>query len=207
MFGVAVLDLLAAPRDVGPLAERAPDRGVDVRRAAPTGGDAPAGSSLTLQKSVRFGSTISVRSESSACSALRARDDQVLAPLRDFGARRDQVERRRLADVDPRPVGPLELQRQIQRLLLHVDRRQRRHQVPVGALARSPRPARRAPGPGCRRFAVAALDLDLRPRRVDLEVAQQRLREDRLQRRRQRRVEAGEHAVGGRPLRRSSRTL
>ena len=50
---------------------------------------------------------------------LRLRDDQVLAPLRHFGPRGHEVERRRLPDVHAGAVGPLELEREVERPLLH----------------------------------------------------------------------------------------
>ena len=111
---------------------------------------------------------------------LGLRDDQALAPLRDFRARRHQVERRRLADVDTRLVVPLELLRQIQRPLLDRDRGPRQHQVPVGALRigrqRQPELLQADVGDPL----VTLRRRDLRSHRIDLEIAQQRLRDDRL---------------------------
>ena len=72
----------------------------------------------------------------------RARDDQVLLALRDLGARGDEIERRRLADVDARAVVALELEREIERPLLHVDERQRGDERPVAAFGVGARVAR-----------------------------------------------------------------
>jgi hypothetical protein len=56
---------------------------------------------------------MSTRNWSSAWR-LRLGHDQVLATLRDFGAGRHQVERRRLPDVHPRLVIAFELEREVQ---------------------------------------------------------------------------------------------
>jgi hypothetical protein len=130
----------------------------------------------------------------------RARDDQVLLTLCDLGACGNQVERWRLAHVDSRAVVALELLGEVQRSLLDVDRRQRRHQRPVAGFRVGSDLRAALPDLDVGNIAIAMLDLDLRPRGVGLEVAQQRLREDRLQRRGQRRREALERVVGGRAL-------
>ena len=79
---------------------------------------------------------ISRRSRSSASSAAVLRANQVLAPLRDFGFRLHEIERRDLAGVDADPVLPRELLRELERALLHGDVGERRLQRPVRLLDR-----------------------------------------------------------------------
>ena len=74
---------------------------------------------------------MSVRSDVLGLQRHRARDDQVLLTLRDLGARGDEIERRRLADIHARAVVAFELQREIERSLLHVDERERGDERPV----------------------------------------------------------------------------
>ena len=198
---IAVLDLLTRLRDVGALGERTAYRRVHVRRPGHyrlalrrIEPDAPVVGALRIDDQ-RAKKVLRLQRR-------RARDDQVLPPLRDFGACRHQVERRRLPDVDARAVGALELQGQIERALLHVHRRERRHQRPVTGLGvggdlRGALPSTWMSAMSRLRFSISTC---ARATSI-LKIAQQRLREDRLQRRGQRRREARERVVGGRPLR------
>ena len=83
----------------------------------------------------------------------RLRDDQRLTPLRHFGLRRHEIERRRLADVHPRAVVALELERQVERALLHRRRWRAPARGPSRRARRSPRPSSPAPAARCRRSA------------------------------------------------------
>ena len=148
---VADLDLLARLRDVGALAERAADGRVHVGRRADRrhdiGGLEPRGPEVGPLR-IEDARAQDVFGE----ERRRARDDQVLAALRDFRPRRDEVQRRRLPDVHARAVGAFELERQIERALLHVDRRPRRDEQPVRVLHVGRRCGRSAPaagGPRC----------------------------------------------------------
>ena len=90
--------------------------------AGPIGGTRSAVSSRTDQKS----GALRIDDENPQLilrlADLRLRDDQALAPLRDFGPRRHEIERRRLPDVNARPVVALQLLRQLERSLLDRDR-------------------------------------------------------------------------------------
>ena len=189
----------AAPARCG----RRRPRPAPVRSAAPR---RPA-RDATNQKSGRFGSRISSAQLVLRLAHQRLRDDQALAPLRDFRAGRHEIERRRLADVDARPVV----------------RARARATGRATAAAPTPRPA---PAPGSSRRAarwptascassceadvgdplVRSRRRDLRAERVDLEIAQQRLRHDRLQRRRHRRIEVRQRAARVRCAASSSRS-
>ena len=108
-------------------------------------------------------------------SRQRARDDQVLAPLRNFRACGDEVEGRRLPDVDPRAVRALQFQREIERALLHVHQCVRGDEQPVRPLGVGGRVHRLFQQPHVRDRLVADRDVDLRPREVDREIPPQRL--------------------------------
>ncbi len=124
--------------EIGALAERTADGRIDVRRRADDRHaigrlevDGPVVGALGIDDDRPQG-VLGLQRD-------RARDDQVLLTLRDFGARGDEIERRRLSDVHPRPVVALELERQIERSLLHVDQRAARRPVP-SSRARRRRP-------------------------------------------------------------------
>ena len=106
---------------VGPLGQRAPHGGVDVRRRPRRRNDVgrlePRGPEIRAVRVEHRRPQDVLGLERS-----RARDDQVLAPLRDFRPGGDEIERRRLADVDAGTVGSLELEREVERALLHADR-------------------------------------------------------------------------------------
>ena len=111
--GVVVLKLLARAHQVGPLLQSHADSGVDVRwrsnRWNEIGG-------LQTQRPVV--GTLGIDDQQAEVilrlSHQRLRDDQILATLGDFCLCRDEIERRRLADVDARPIVSLELERQIE---------------------------------------------------------------------------------------------
>ena len=110
---VVVLELLARAHQVGPLLQGHADRGVHVRRRSNRRNEIG-----RLQPHGPVVGTLRIDDQQSEIilrlSHQRLRDDQVLAALGDFRLCRDQIERRRLADVDTRPVVPLELERQIE---------------------------------------------------------------------------------------------
>ena len=107
--------------------------------------------------------------------------NQILAPLRDFGLRLDEIERRNLPGVDADLVLARELPRQIERSLLNGDVRERRLQRPVRLLDRGDGLHRRLAEPQIRALLVALRDDVLRAGRVDGAVLQQRLRKRELE--------------------------
>ena len=122
--------------EIGALAKRPPDGGVDVRRG--TDGRHAIG---RLEPHRPVVGALRIDDERAqlilGLQRGRARDDQVLLPLRDFRPRGDEIERRRLADVDARAVVALELEREVERALLHVDERERRDEQPSSARSAS----------------------------------------------------------------------
>ncbi len=129
---IADLDLGARTLEIGALAERAADGGIDVRRRPD---DRHAVGGLEPNEPVVGALGIDDERAERVLDLERHRpgDDQVLLTLRDLGPRGDEVERRRLADVHARPVVALELERQVERPLLDVDERQRGDESPVAA--------------------------------------------------------------------------
>ena len=116
------------------LGERAADGGVDVRRRAHGGREV---GRLEPKHPV----VVPLRIERQrpqqvfGLAGVGSRDDQVLPALRDFGLRRDEVERRRLTDVDACPVRALQLQREVERPL--AARRPARAPIRAASSARS----------------------------------------------------------------------
>ena len=107
---------------------------------------------------------------------LRLADDDRLLALGDFGFRLDDVDRRRGADLDARAGVAQRLLRQLERLLLHAQRRVRVGQVPVGVAHRAQRGGDGLPHLDVGDLAVLERWLDLLPDVVDAEPAHQRLR-------------------------------
>ncbi|MCX6551735.1 MAG: hypothetical protein NTY02_12160, partial [Acidobacteria bacterium] len=120
---------------------------------------------------------------------------EVLLPLSDLRPCRHEVERWRLADVHAGLVDALEVARQVEGALLHVDQRPGRDQVPVRLLHVGERPHHRLAEAGVGNLLVALAQNQLLATGVDSQVLQQRLEECRLEARRHRRVVVGEYAV------------
>ena len=101
--------------------------------------------------------------------------DERLPLLRGLRLRLDDVDRRHRADFDLRLVVPQQLFGQQQRLTRDVDRLHGEHVVPVRVAHVRDRVHRGLPKLDIGDVLVDARDEQLLPRRVDLEVAQQRL--------------------------------
>ena len=107
----------------------------------------------------------------------RLRLHQRQPPVGRFGLRRHDVDRRQRADLDARLVVLHQLARDVERVLRRFDRLNREDQIPVGV----PRVGLRRRHCRLQRDLVVLLAdpirLERRSRRVDLEAAQQRLRD------------------------------
>ena len=106
----------------------------------------------------------------------RFRENHALLALRDFGFGLDDVERRHRADLDARAVVAERPLRELAATALHREVVDGVDQIPVGVLHVARRDGNRLLQLHVRDLAILPADQHLLPRRVDLEVAQQRLR-------------------------------
>ena len=161
----------------------------------PTGGESIA-SIWTVQESRCVVSRISSRRRSSA-SLMAAVCATMSCSSFDGGLRlcRHEVERRRLSDVHPRLVDPHQFLRQIERLLARFDVGPGRHQIPVGALHGRGRAHEALAQPRVGDVAVDTARRKLVARRIDEEIAEERLRHVDREPRLQQRVVGVEEAV------------
>ncbi len=129
---------------------------------------------------------------------LRA-DDGFLA-RGDFRLRLDDVDRRHRPDPDARLVVLQRLARQIERLLLHFERRNVVGEVPVRVLDAADRRQHGLAQLHVRDLAILRADQQLPARPIDLEIPQERLRVGRAELRPEHRVGQVEGVVALQPL-------
>ena len=125
----------------------------------------------------------------------RLRDDELLPIGGDLGLGRNEIQRRRLTDIDLRPVHPDELARKIERRLARLDVRDRRHEVPVRALDARHRVHERFSQPRPGDLPIDTARRELLARHVGRHVADERLRDVHRQSRLEDRVVTVQEAV------------
>ena len=124
---------LAGAREIGAAAQRLCDRGVRVGQRRRVGRRVDRIERVAPER--RVGRIHDQPAQTIfGVSRRRARLNQVLAALRDFGLRLDEIERRDLAGIHADPVLARELLRELERPLLHADVGDRRLQRPVRLL-------------------------------------------------------------------------
>src|SRR6185436_15794896 len=189
-----VVDVLLGPGEIRARVERARDGGVEIGRQRRN--------RRRVDRFDRRGPHPAIgRVEDQHAQAILGlmhgglRDDQLLFVGGDFRLRRQQIEWRRLADVDLCLVHARQFLGERKRRLARVDVRDGRHQVPVRALHGGGRVDEALAQPCAGDVAVDLAVLELLARRVDLEIAHERLRQRELQAGGDQRVVAREEAV------------